>query len=58
MTISDAVMKRLNELLAEKNLSLYKFSKLSCIPLSTFKNLLNGHTKSPTLNFIIKSVMP
>lgn len=52
MVISEAVSKRINELLSEKGWSLYKLSKESCVPPSTLKNIYNGHTKSPTLAVI------
>ena len=52
MTISDAFAKRFTNLLKEKNLTLYKFAKISCIPRSTLNNILLGNTKSPTLALI------
>ena len=52
MTISEAFAKRFISLLNEKKLTLYKFSKISCIPRSTLNNILLGNTKSPTLALI------
>lgn len=54
MTIGEAVAKRIDDLLFEKGWSLYKLSKISCIPLSTLKNLYTFHTKSPTLAVVFK----
>lgn len=54
MTMSEAVVKRVNELLFEKGWSLYRLSKEACLPLTTLKNLYNGHTKSPTLSLVFK----
>jgi len=54
MTMAEAVTKRIDELLFERGWSLYKLSKEACLPLTTLKNLYNGHTKSPTLSLIFK----
>ena len=54
MTMGEAVAKRIEQLLIERNWSLYRLSKESCIPLSTLKNLYVKHTKSPTLTIIFK----
>ena len=54
MTLGEAVVKRIDELLFEKGWSLYKLSKDACLPLSTLKNLYRNHTKSPTLALIYK----
>jgi len=52
MTLGEAFTIRLNELLKEKNISLYKFLKNSCIARSTIVNIEKGNTKSPTLAII------
>lgn len=52
MTLGEAFMIRLNELLKQNNLTLYKFLKDSLIPWSTVKNIERGKTKSPTLKLI------
>lgn len=49
-----ATAKRINELLFERDWSLYKLSREACLPMSTLTNLYNGHTKSPTLALIYK----
>lgn len=54
MTTGLATAKRINELLFEKDWSLYKLSREACLPMSTLTNLYNGHTKSPTLTLICK----
>lgn len=54
MTMAEAVAKRIDELLFDRGWSLYKLSKESCLPMTTLKNLYNGHTKSPTLSLIFK----
>lgn len=54
MLLGEAVTNRINELLVEEDMSLYRLSKISLIPLSTLKNLSNGHTKSPTLSMVYK----
>ena len=54
MKINEAVAKRIDELLFKNGWSLYKLSKISCIPLSTLKNLYTNHTKSPTLSVVFK----
>ncbi len=54
MTIGEAIVKRIDELLFERGWSLYKLAKESCLPLSTLKNLYTGHTKCPTLLVVYK----
>ncbi len=52
MTLGEAFTIRLNELLKEKNISLHKFLKESCIARSTIVNIMKGNTKCPTLAII------
>lgn len=52
MTLGQAFSIRLRELLKERNLSLHKFLKDSCIPRSTIVNIEKGNTKCPTLAII------
>ena len=54
MTIGQAVSKRIDYLLSERDMSLYKLAKIACLPVSTLQNLYRGHTKSPTLAVVIK----
>lgn len=52
MTLGQAFSIRLRELLKERNLTLHKFLKESCIARSTIVNIEKGNTKSPTLALI------
>ena len=52
MTLGEAFTIRLNELLKERNISLHKFLKDSCIARSTIVNIMKGNTKCPTLAII------
>lgn len=52
MTLGEAFTIRLTELLQERNISLHKFLKDSCIARSTIVNIMKGNTKCPTLAII------
>lgn len=52
MTLGEAFTIRLTTLLKERNISLYKFLKDSCIARSTIVNIAKGNTKCPTLAII------
>jgi len=52
MTLADACMIRIKELLKERKMSMYGFLKENCIAHSTIDNLKHGRTKSPTLAII------
>lgn len=54
MTLGESVSIRLNGLLGERKISLYKFCKDSCISKSTLGNLMEGNTKSPGLALIFQ----
>ncbi len=54
LTTGKAFSKRIDELLFKNNWSLYRLSKISCVPLSTLKNFYREHTKSPTLSLVYK----
>ena len=54
MTVGEAVAKRIDFYLFERNLSLYKLAQDACLPISTLQNLYRGHTKSPTLTVVLK----
>lgn len=43
----EAIIKRLKELVDEKNMSLYSLSYKSAVPYSTVKNIFNGSSKNP-----------
>ena len=54
MTLGEAFTTRLTELLQERNISLHKFLKDSCIARSTIVNIMKGNTKCPTLAIIYR----
>ena len=53
MLLSDAIILRLNELLKERNLSVYKLSYLAGISNSIISDLNRGKVKEPTISSII-----
>lgn len=54
MTYSDAIVKRLTELCAKKNITINKLATLSGITQSTVDNLIKGKTKNPKLKTLHK----
>lgn len=54
MTYSDAIIKRLKELCAERNITINKLATLSGITQSTIDNLVRGKTKNPKLKTLHK----
>ncbi len=54
MTYSDAIIKRLNDLCSEKNITINKLATLSGITQSTVDNLMKGKTKNPKLKTLHK----
>lgn len=54
MTYSDAVIKRLTELCAERNITINKLASLSGITQSTVDNLIKGKTRNPKLKTLHK----
>ncbi len=54
MTYSEAIIKRLTELCAEKNITINKLATLSGITQSTVDNLMKGKTKNPKLKTLHK----
>ena len=54
LTTGKAFVKRIDELLFKRGWSLYKLSKISCVPLSTLKNFYRNHCKSPSLSLVYK----
>lgn len=54
MTTGEVVAKRIDELLIQRDMSLYRLAHSACIPVSTLQNLYRGHTKSPTLALVYK----
>lgn len=54
MTYSEAIIKRLNELCVERNITINKLATLSGITQSTVDNLMRGKTKNPKLKTLHK----
>ena len=52
MTLCDAVAKRINNLLQEKNMSLYRLAKVSTIHAGTLNDLMYGKNRSVNLKTI------
>ena len=57
MTYSDAVIKRLTALCAERDITVNKLATLSGITQSTVDNLIKGKTKNPKLKTLHKSAV-
>ncbi len=54
MTVSQAVSKRIIDLLKSKNMSVYKLEKVTSIPQSTMCNLINGVNSGVNLKIIMQ----
>ena len=54
MTYSDAVIKRLSALCAERDITVNKLATLSGITQSTVENLMKGKTRNPKLKTLHK----
>lgn len=54
MTYSDAIIKRLTELCAERNITINKLATRSGITQSTVDNLMKGKTRNPKLKTLYK----
>lgn len=54
MTYSDAIIKRLTNLCAERKITINKLATLSGITQSTVDNLMKGKTKNPKLKTLHK----
>lgn len=52
MTLAKAFSIRLQQLLKERNITLYKFCNDNGIARSTLLNIIDGNTKSPTLSIV------
>ena len=53
MTLSDAVRKRINYYLKQKNMSLWGLFKASGVPISTLSAFMNGRTKLIKLDTLL-----
>lgn len=54
MTYSDAIIKRLTDLCAERKITINRLATLSGITQSTVDNLMKGKTKNPKLKTLHK----
>lgn len=54
MTYSDAIIKRLNDICAEKKITINKLATLAGITQSTVDNMMKGKTKNPKLKTLHK----
>lgn len=54
MYTADDVAKRITDLCMEKNISICELSKLSKVPPSTIKNIVNGNSTNPGIVTIKK----
>lgn len=54
MTYSDAIIKRLNDLCKDRNITINRLATLSGITQSTVDNLIKGKTKNPKLKTLHK----
>ena len=54
MTTNKAIIYRILDLCTQHNLSVEGLSRISAVPPSTLKNILNGTTKSPGIITIKK----
>jgi len=54
MTYSDVIIKRINDLCEQRNITLNKLSTLSGITQSTLNNIMHGHTRNPNLRTLHK----
>lgn len=54
MTYSDAIIKRLTDLCAERKITINKLATLSGITQSTVENLMKGKTRNPKLKTLHK----
>ena len=57
MTYSDAIIKRLSALCAERGITINKLATLSGITQSTINSMMNGETKNPKLKTLRKIAM-
>ena len=53
MTVSQAVVKRISELLREKNMTQYRLEKKSNIQHGSMQCIMNGRNKKTMLNTVI-----
>ena len=54
MTYSDAIIKRLSDLCADRGITINRLATLSGITQSTINSMMNGETKNPKLKNFAK----
>ena len=54
MTYSDAIIKRLSDLCADRGITINRLATLSGITQSTINSMMNGETKNPKLKTLRK----
>lgn len=57
MTYSDAIIKRLSDLYADRGITINRLATLSGITQSTINSMMNGETKNPKLKTLRKIAM-
>ncbi len=57
MTYSDAIIKRLSDLCADRGITINRLATLSGITQSTINSMMNGETKNPKLKTLRKIAM-
>ena len=57
MTYSDAIIKRLSDLSADRGITINRLATLSGITQSTINSMMNGETKNPKLKTLRKIAM-
>lgn len=57
MTYSDAIIKRLSGLCADRGITINRLATLSGITQSTINSMMNGETKNPKLKTLRKIAM-
>ena len=56
MTYSDAIIKRLSDLCADRGITINRLATLSGITQSTINSMMNGETKNPKLKTLRMTV--
>ena len=54
MTCSDAIIKRLDDLCKQRNITLNKLATLSGIKQSTLNNIMKGNTRNPNIRTLLR----
>ena len=54
MKINEAVERKINKILKERDITINKLASMSCLTQSTVDSLVNGKSKNPTLLTIVR----